>query len=110
MGKSIKEFLGLNSFNKDINGLEVSHNEIFSKIVNEIGLEKLVKILPLQDKEELKIKYSQDQYFNNIPLRKWDDKFPIIKSYLINIGITKISLSDTVCILKQAARMYIESK
>lgn len=103
---NIKEYLGLNSLFEDTAGNKMSHDEMYTKIVNAIGLSKLTPLLPT-DKQALQIAYEEDENFNNIPLREWDVRHPYVKSLLKGIGITQSSLSQSVCILKQAARIYI---
>jgi len=59
------------------------------------------------------IKASTDPHFNDIPLVKWDNltRFNEYRFAALNAanGGGGISLSDKVCILKEAARQYKES-
>lgn len=104
---NIKQFLGLNTFNQNENGEEMQHEEIYSTVVNAIGLDTLVPYLPAT-KDNLEKAYEKDQYLNNIPLKKWGFASYGVRNELAKIGITSTSISDGVCTLKSAARMYIK--
>lgn len=104
---NIKEFNGLNSLNKKEDGTEMSHEEIYSNVVNAIGLHVIERYLPVS-KEEIKKALEKDEHLNNIPLEMWDQRHNAFKSHFVRIGINRISLSDTVCTLKQGARMLVK--
>jgi hypothetical protein len=105
---SIEKFLKINSSNELENGKKLTHEEIYSSIVNSIGLKRCIIYLPAT-KEEIKKALKTDKHLNNIPLKKWDNQHYSFKRELLRIGINYSSLSDTVCTLKQAAKMYTES-
>lgn len=102
---TIKKFLKVDSHNRREDGTEMTHREKYSAIVNAIGLGTCVHYIPAT-KEEVVEALKTDEYLNNIPIKKWDDQHWFIKQELFRIGINAISLSDTVCVLKEAARMW----
>ena len=86
-----------------------THEEYYSHFVNDEVKRFVTRSIGLH-----KIKSSTDPHFNDIPLYEWDR----LNSYLCSIcdkAISKanssvgVSLSDCVCINKQAARMIKES-
>ena len=105
---NVKEFLNLDSLNIDKDGNAISHEEKYTRIVNAIGLEKCVHYLP-ETKENLKLALEEDEFLNNIPLQKWDFAFSDFRFEFYEIGINVISKSDSVCTLKQCARMYVNN-
>ena len=107
MGKSIKEFLGLNAFYKREDGTVMTHKEIFTAIVNLVGLDTCIQYIPAT-KEEIQTALDTDEHLNNISHKKWCDKHESFKHILIRKGINILSISDTVCTLKQASRMWAE--
>jgi hypothetical protein len=92
---------------KDYMSNKVSHHEYYSQfatdavqmlVKNQIGLNRLLA--------------SNDPHLNNIPLSKWDAMHGIIISYsgamIAKANGGGVSLSDTVCTAKAAARILIE--
>lgn len=107
---SVKQFVGIDAHNKTADGQVMSHNEIYGKVVNAIGFENCKQLIPVS-REEIVLAYKQgDEHFNTISLNKWDAMFPFVKREAIRAGITSLSISEGVCILKQAARMWAEEK
>lgn len=98
---NINEYCERNNINKD------NFTEKYESIVKAIGMEKLVKFLPA-DKETLDEEYRKDFHLNGIKLMLWDMKGIYVKDLLLKLGINQVSPSETVCILKTCARMYIE--
>lgn len=104
-----------------------NHEAAYKAIVNELGFEKVHALLPADD-DEIILKYKDDHYLNNIPLKKWDaaggwsvwenrklgtQECRVISGsplpqLLAGIGIRAFSCSECVCILKTCARMVAE--
>lgn len=84
----------------------LGHVTKYTLIVNAIGLDKLVQILPA-DKQEIAFALSKDEHLNNIKLARWDNASAYVSPMLKHIGITCFSLAERVCILKRAATMWI---
>lgn len=107
--------MNLNEFNK-VDSLRVketgeimSHEEFYTNVVNGIGLGTLVGLLPAT-KEKIQECLKKDENLNNIPLADWDECAKHMKFYIGRIGVKSISLGQSVCILKQTARMYAREK
>ena len=87
----------------------VTHKEYYSQFVN-----NFIKTLVSNSIGLNRIKESTDPYFNDIPLEEWDRLEPCIHS-ICGKAISEanpgggVSLSDCVCIAKQAAIMIKES-
>ena len=107
MGKSISEYLGIDSLNRRPDGTEMSHQEKYGAIVEAIGLNTCKYYIPAT-KEEIVEALKTDKHLNNIPIKKWDDQHEYFKKHFVRIGINLISLANTVCVLKEAARMWAE--
>lgn len=105
MRKSIKDYVGIDSQFKRDDGTRMAHVEIYTKIVNDIGLGGCIPYIPVS-REEVQDALAKNSSLNDIPLEKWDKMHPSFKHKIRALGITVISLSDTVCTLKQAARMW----
>lgn len=81
---------------------ECTHNEYYDQFVTK-GVINLVKSIG-----EDRIKKSTDEHFNDIPLKEWDG----LHRYILGMAGRSIaeasnggvSLSDTVCVAKAAAR------
>lgn len=105
---NIKSYLGINSVFEKENGEKMTHDEMYGRIVNDIGLDRLIPLLP-ENKEILTNALKEDENLNNIPLLRWDGRHQFVQRELKRIGINQSSLSQTVCILKCAARQYVKS-
>jgi len=72
--------------------------EILNMVVSRFGI------------DELKLVYSADKYFNQIPLGQWDRLTNLLPAY-VNAGLKNVgdygTLANHVCILKAAARMAV---
>lgn len=104
---NIKEFAGINAQFETPNGEKMSHEELYTKVVNAIGLSGCAVYIPATP-EELRAALRVDPHLNNIPLKRWDDQYGSIRRALAYKQITQVSLSQAVCVLKQAARMLVE--
>lgn len=103
---NVKEFAGVNSIYEKPNGEKMSHDELYTKVVNGIGL-ALCEIHMPASIEDIRDALAEDPHLNNIKLEKWDRMHPSFRSAFRCIGVNVLSLSDTVCTLKQAARMLV---
>lgn len=109
MGQSIKQYIGLNSFYKKPDGSEMTHKEIYTKLVNDIGLNNIIPYIPAT-KSEIEQSLQTDPYLNTIPIEKWTNQHDafIQRGLFRSLGITHSSLSETVSLLKEAARIWVE--
>ena len=87
----------------------VTHEEYYSQFVNHNIKDVVIRSIRLN-----RIKNSTDPHFNDIPLHEWDMLESSTRS-ICGKAISEantgggVSLSDCVCIAKQAARMIKES-
>ncbi len=80
----------------------VSHQSYYAQFVTESLKSTLARHIGAK-----RIKASKDKYFNDIPLREWDQLaccVPVVKLRECNGPAAGVSLSDKVCVLKAAAR------
>lgn len=105
MARSIRDFLGINAYGEKEDGTKMSHEEQYERIVNVIGLQSLIELIPATQ-QQINEALEEDEHLNNIPLKKWDAQHGKVVNRLIRVGINSISQSNTVCILKCAAKMW----
>ena len=124
---TLKAFAGVDSFYRDIETeREISHTEYMHRIIDKLGLENITRYIPFEI-NYLKEKFKRDKYFNNTEIQTWDVAAGFIPqinrkthtleynqshsglAYLfINNRITCFSVSDGVCVLKEAAKILCE--
>ena len=75
MRKSIKEYVGIDSHVKRDDGTRMAHVAIYTKIVNDIGLEECIPYIPVS-REEVQDALEKNNSLNDIPLAKWDNMYP----------------------------------
>lgn len=107
MNKNVKAYVGIDSQFRKEDGTQMTHDEMYTKVVEGVGLDRCLEFMPVSQ-DDLKAAFDKDKNLNTIPLAKWDRMHPVFKHQLIRIGITNLALSDTVCTLKHAARMWLE--
>lgn len=112
-----------NNFENVLNiGKNAPHREKMQIIVNALGFENVVACIPYT-KNQIREAIKTDEHLNNLPIKKWDEAagFLVSGSYVrlvgsrltrlyASIGVDCFSLSDGVCILKEAAKMLIEKE
>jgi hypothetical protein len=81
---------------------KISHHDYYIWLANLIGANK--SYIPVSKETLFK---STDKYFNDIPMKLWDDKHPLILQLIRSKHIQYWSNSDTVCVLKALARDLI---
>ena len=119
-----REFANLDSYDRDLEtGRELEHSEKYSRIINRLGGVKAILPYIPYSIEVLQKAYEKDIYFNTLSMCKWDTASgfwcslgnaelipgaPIIRFYARH-GLTSISNAESVCILKEAARILVEN-
>lgn len=103
---NIKEFAGVNALLAKPNGEKMSHEELYTKVVNGIGLEICERYMPASIKE-LRDALEEDPHLNTIPLQRWDNMHITFRHVFRRINVNRLSMSDMNCTLKQAARMLV---
>lgn len=105
---NVYEFAGCNNAQVRPDGTKMHYREVFTKVVNAIGLERLIPYIPAT-LEQIQQAVYDDQYLNNIKGVKLDDWRPdAVAQLMVSVGITSIAKAQIVCTLKQAARMWAE--
>ena len=124
---TLKAFAGVDSFYRDIETeREISHTEYMHRIIDKLGLKNIARYIPF-DIDYLKEKFKRDKHVNNTEIQAWDVAAGFIPqinrkthtleynlshsglAYLfINNRITCFSVSDGVCVLKEAAKILCE--
>ena len=124
---TLKAFAGVDSFYRDIETeREISHTEYMHRIIDKLGLENIARYIPF-DIDYLKEKLKKDKNFSNTEIQAWEVAAGFIPqinrkthtleynhshsglAYLfINNRITCFSVSDGVCVLKEAAKILCE--
>jgi len=96
---------------KDYMAKKVSHNDYYAQFVTDALMYDVVSSIG-----ETKLLESNDDSFNDTTdLSQWDKLNPLIRCYCGRSiadanGTGGISLSDTVCVAKQAARIWKEGQ
>ena len=119
---TIKEAIRVKNANIDMDtGRKLEHSEIYGRAIDYLGGLEVVKQYIPYDLETLKEAYKKDKHFNNLSMCKWDMMagftnrgancnfvgggiWNLYRQHKINCA----SCSDGVCILKEAARRWVE--
>lgn len=80
---------------------EISHDDYYLWLAKQVGV--YTAMVPFTPSELLS---STDPYFNDLPLRRWDSRHPIVIAQAHRLGLPW-SQSDTVCCLKAVARRAV---
>ena len=124
---TLKAFAGVDSFYRDVETeREISHTEYMHRIIDKLGLENIARYIPF-DIDYLKEKLKKDKNFSDTEIQAWDVAAGFIPqinrkthtleynhshsglAYLfINNRITCFSVSEGVCVLKEAAKILCE--
>lgn len=120
---TLKQFANVDSWCRDLNtGQEVPWREYMGRVIEKLGIENIKFYIPFEI-EYLKEKVKEDVHFNNTPIKVWDNaagyasyvnrkigvqdytrlRYGVVDLFIHN-GITSFSVSDGVCVLKEAAR------
>ena len=116
---TIKEAIRVKNANIDMDtGRKLGYSEIYGRAIDYLGgLEAVKQYIPY-DLETLKKAYKKDKHFNNLSMSKWNRMagwdigcsfggggiWNLYRQHKINSA----SCSDGVCILKEAARLWVE--
>lgn len=102
-------------------GEQLDHRIIYQRIIDKIGgLDAIIPLLPYGI-DMLKTALSDDMYFNNLPKHVWEKTAGftcslgachLVGSPLVSLlskhDVTIMSCAENVCILKEAARLWVE--
>lgn len=119
---TVKELAGVIRCDIDAEtGKQLTHREIYGRIINKLGgLDAIIPMIPYP-LEALQEAMPKNEYFNTLSMSRWDDasgfmvslgRCTLVGSPLTNHlrkhGITAMSNAENVCILKEAARLWVE--
>ena len=85
---------------------KISHTEYNLWMAEILGIENLRKLLPAPI-QEIQLALLKDEHLNSIPLPLWDNMDSIVRKLAYAKGLPW-SLSDTVCVLKEVAKVEAE--
>lgn len=126
---TFSEFAGVKCADIDIEtGNRMAHRDIYRRAIDRLGgLEKVKPYIPFT-LEEIQKAIPKDEHLNNLPMRSWDyasgfnthkDRWGceqvtphgggLWRLYREN-GITSASNSQGVCLLKEAAKEWVEEE
>jgi hypothetical protein len=107
---TIREYLGLDSYDKDKEGKEMTHEDKYIKLVTSMGYEEVKKCLPTPHTRIIEALDHGDEYLNSIGIGTWDSCAQRLDSLYRKLGITCISLAERVCTLKRCAHMMYKKR
>ena len=123
---TFSEFIGIKYADLDIEtGEKMEHRAIYQRAVERFGGLKAIKpLIPFGLEEIKKALENGDEHLNTLPISKWDSASGFycrgancIPQFGANIwrlyrerGVTSVSCSQGVCLLKEAARMWAEEE
>lgn len=103
---NIKAFAGVNDVCEKPNGEKLPHEELFTQVVNGIGLDTCERYMPVTT-EKLRDALEKDLHLSTIKLKEWEAIHFLFQPMFDRIGVSQLSKSDMTCTLKQAARMLV---
>ena len=126
---NLKEFANVDSLYRDLNtGQEVEWHDYMARVIGKLGAENIKPYIPYP-LSYLKEKLKDDIHLNNTEITRWDfaggfishispktkvKVFSFAKSglayFLAQNGVTCMSPSECVCILKETARILIKKE
>ena len=109
--KTFSEAINIKNANIDtITGEVVSHKDIYTRAINVCGgLDTVIPYIPFKLEEIQKALEHHDEYLNTLRLSTWDFGSERVKDLCYRkAGINYMSLSEGVCLLKEAARQWAE--
>lgn len=102
---TINEVIGIKS------SVDISHEEKYARLINAVGgLDAVIPLIPYSLTRIKNALENHDEHLNTLPLRAWDSSADTYVKDLMyrKAHITYSSLSERVCLLKEAARQWAE--
>lgn len=109
---TINEVINITNMGVDLTtGEQVSHEEKYCRLINAVGgLDVVIPCIPFSLTLIKNALEHHDEHLNTLPLKNWDfsaDSY--VKDLMYRKAhITCSSLSERVCLLKEAARQWAE--
>ena len=125
---TLKEFANVDSFCRDLdNGNKLEWRDYMARVINKLGIENIEPYIPYDMETLMKRFRNGDVHFNETDIRVWNNAGGFIRqidrktgkmdyafsryglgNLLVRNGIRWYSPADTVCILKETARILCE--
>ena len=122
---TFNELCGMDKRGNDAaTGSPVSHKEKYQRAIQALGgLDEVVPYIPFSRKEISEALEKGDEYLNTLPLARWDIASGF-RTHNTSVtatgrglwglygqhGVNCVSNAEGVCLLKEAARMWVEIK
>ena len=108
--KNFDEAINIKNADIDITtGERITHEEIYTRAINLLGgLDAIIPYMPFKLEKIQKALENGDKHLNTLPLHIWDfSADAYIKDLMYRkANITYSSVSERVCLLKEAARQW----
>jgi len=123
---NLREFANVDSYYRDLDtGKEVPWKEYMARVIGKLGLHNIKPYIPF-GLDFIREKLKEDEHLNNTAISQWDyatgfisyinkntktqeyerTRYGLVSLFRMN-GITCYSVSEGVCVLKEAARMLV---
>lgn len=107
---NVKQFANVDSLYRDMEtGIELPWHDYMARVVNRIGVNSIEPYIPFRI-DDIREALKTDVYLNNLSMWKWEYAAECMVGLMLRNGIDIFSLSDRVCILKEAARILAKRK
>ena len=108
---TFSEFAGVKCADIDVEtGNRMANRDIYRRVIQRLGgLEKVKPFIPFS-LEQIQKAIPKDEHLNNLPIREWDRAAGWLWVLYRKNDIRSASLSQGVCLLKEAAREWYEEE
>lgn len=107
---TLKDFANVDSLYRDKSTREtIEWHDYMARVIGKLGLENIKPYIPF-GLNLVRKKLKTDEHLNNLRLKDWDNAANNLSYLFIRKGITIFSVSERVCVLKEAAIMLCENK
>lgn len=107
---TLKDFANVDSLYRNKSTREtIEWHDYMARVIGKLGLENIKPYIPF-DLNLVRENLKTDEHLNNLRLKDWDNAANNLSYLFIRKGITIFSVSERVCVLKEAAIMLCENK
>ena len=109
--KTFSEAINIKNADIDrITGERISHKEIYTRAINICGgLDAVIPYIPFSLEAIKEALEHHDEHLNTLPLKTWDFASERVKGLChCKAQVNYMSVSQGVCLLKEAARQWAE--
>lgn len=106
---TFNEAINIKNANIDITtGITLTHSEVYTRAINTCGgLDAVIPYIPFSLEKIQNALNHYDEHLNTLPLKFWDFAADRVRDLCYRKAkITSMSLSQGVCLLKEAARQW----